>query len=81
MMESMEVRSGWNESLTLKGAYAGLTIPPSAYLAFFGSAANWQVTTDYKAANVSKAEGFIGTVYISLEELTPAVKCRTPLWL
>jgi len=52
-------------------AYAGLNIAPSAYLAFYESAANWNVGIDYTDANVSSSKGFVGSVYISLEEVTP----------
>jgi len=52
-------------------AYAGFNIAPSAYMAFYDSAANWHVGTDYTDANVSSSKGFVASVYISLEEVTP----------
>jgi len=63
-------------SLTIDGvygsAYAGLQIPPSSYLAFYTGAATWQATADYRAANVSGSNGFVGSVFISLDEVTTA---------
>jgi len=52
-------------------AYAGANTPPSSYLAFYDVAANWQVTANAVTANATSSKGFIGSVYISLDELNP----------
>jgi len=52
-------------------AYAGIQTPPTAYLAYFGAASNWQPTNDTTVANVSAAAAFAGKVFISLFEVEP----------
>jgi hypothetical protein len=52
-------------------AYAGFGIPPSGYLAFYDSASSWSITSDFVDANVSSSRGFVGSVYASIQEVTP----------
>jgi len=53
-------------------AYAGVLTPPSAYLAFFDVAAQWQGSANAVNASVTGSRGVIGQVFISLEEVPVA---------
>jgi len=53
-------------------AYAGFGNAPAGYLAYYDSMSKWTNTGNYANATVNAAEGFIGSVYISLDEITPA---------
>jgi hypothetical protein len=48
-------------------AYTALFAPPTVYLGYFHAAADW-TTGDYASINVEKAAGFIGSVYLALQE-------------
>jgi len=49
-------------------AYTALLTHPTVYLGYFHAAADWSKTGNYATANVEKAAGFIGSVYLSLQE-------------
>jgi len=68
---SLEVTPGTaNYDALFGSAYAGAGNPPSAYIAYFDSMAKWTATGNYGNASVNSAEGFVGSVYISLDEVT-----------
>jgi len=54
-------------------AYTGLGLSPSAFLSFVYSASQWQVNNNnYAQANASASAGFIGQVFLSLDEVDSA---------
>jgi len=57
-------------------AYTSLVNAPTVWVVFVGAAANWNAANpnmlnNITAANVSAAEAFIGSTFISLDEVTP----------
>jgi hypothetical protein len=58
----------------MSGAYCGFGNAPTSYLAYFASQASWTVTSNYANASVTGSEGFVGSIYISLDEVNSAVK-------
>jgi hypothetical protein len=65
----------------LQGAgYTALFAPPTVYLGYFHAAADWSQTADYSKVSVTKAAGFMGSVYLSLQEkVGDEVKQTIPL--
>jgi hypothetical protein len=75
---------GSGQSLTvdiIQGAgYTALFAPPTVWLGYFHAAADWTKSDDYSKASVAKAAGFMGSVYLSLQEKVGAeVKQKIPL--
>jgi len=51
-------------------AYAAITVPPSAYLAFFSIASQFSANgTAYQSVNTSAAEAFMSTIFVKLDEV------------
>jgi hypothetical protein len=55
--------------------YAGAGVPPTAYLSYWQTTTQWQNSnngiTDYTSANATASAGFIGKVFLSLDEVDP----------
>jgi hypothetical protein len=67
---ALSVTPGTAEYDALFGsAYAGLGNAPTGYIAYYDSQSKWTVSTNYANASVNAAQGFVGSVYISLEEV------------
>jgi hypothetical protein len=52
-------------------AYAGLTVPPTSWVLFVDVAAKFNGIPTNISANVSGSDGFIGSTFISIDELFP----------